>query len=123
MFQKLLKVSGIGGKTALSLLGLGIDTLVQAIELRDDTLLSSVPGIGKKTAQKIVVELSGTISFRSLLETGKTKEKNATNIHLIASLTQMGYEKSRVESVVASLSPNLSLEEKTIEAIRTLSRK
>ena len=123
MFQKLLKVSGIGGKTALSLLGLGIDTLVQAIELHDDTLLSSVPWIGKKTAQKIVVELSGTVSIRSLLETGKTKEKNSTNIHLIASLTQMGYEKSRVESVVASLSPTLSLEAKTVEAIRTLSRK
>ncbi len=57
LFRSLNKVNGIGGKTALALLGLGEETLVRAIQMEDDKLLSSVPGIGKKTAQKIIVDL------------------------------------------------------------------
>jgi holliday junction DNA helicase RuvA len=57
LFRSLNKVNGIGGKTALALLGLGEETLIRAIQMEDDKLLSSVPGIGKKTAQKIIVDL------------------------------------------------------------------
>jgi holliday junction DNA helicase RuvA len=57
LFRELNKVNGVGGKTALALLGLGREELIKAIQFEDDKLLSSVPGIGKKTAQKIIVDL------------------------------------------------------------------
>lgn len=57
LFRDLLKVNGVGGKTALNLLGLGRENLIKAIQFEDDKILSTVPGIGKKTAQKIIVDL------------------------------------------------------------------
>ncbi len=120
LFRDLLKVNGVGGKTALSLLGLGRDTLVQAIHLEDDKLISSVPGIGKKTAQKIIVDLKGSIDFTKKSWTDGKKHTSDTT--LISSLVQMGYDKARVESVIEDINPSLNLEQKTVEAIRNLAK-
>lgn len=57
LFRRLLKISGVGGKTALALLGIGSESLIKAVAENDDKLLSGVPGIGKKTALKILIEL------------------------------------------------------------------
>ncbi len=120
LFRELLRVNGVGGKTALSLLGLGRDTLIQAIQLEDDKLISSVPGIGKKTAQKIIVDLKGSIDFSKKQSHGTKKDTSDTS--LISSLVQMGYDKTRVESIVADINPSLTLEQKTVEAIRSLAK-
>ena len=93
---------------------------MKAIQLEDDTLLSSVPGIGKKTAQKIIVDLKGSIDFTKTAT--KTPEKNTTDMMLIASLVQMGYDKSRVESVVREIDARQPLEIRTINAIKRLSQ-
>jgi Holliday junction DNA helicase RuvA len=89
LFRQLLRVNGIGGKTALALLGLGEDELLRAIQFEDDGLLSSVPGIGKKTAQKIIVDLKGSIDFTRKDTSGKKTTKNTTDITLITSLIAM----------------------------------
>lgn len=120
LFRQLLRVNGVWGKTALQLLGLGADTLMRAIGLEDDMILSSVPGIGKKTAQKIIVDLKGSIDFSK--KVSKTPEKNTTDMTLIASLVQMGYDKSRVESVVREIDAREPLEIRTIDAIKRLSQ-
>lgn len=119
LFRELNKVNGVGGKTALSLLGLGTETLMQAIHLEDDTMLSSVPGIGKKTAQKIIVDLKGSINFAKSADT-KTKKTGNNNTILISSLVQMGYDKNTVEEIVETLDSSLSLEEKVREAIKKI---
>jgi Holliday junction DNA helicase RuvA len=116
-------VNGVGGKTALTILGLGLESIVRAIELRDDSLLASVPGIGKKTAQKIIVELAGSLNLESLRGGKQFPERDPNTLHLITSLVQMGYEKSRVENIIGELDTHLSLEEKTREVIRQLSQK
>ena len=120
LFRELNKVNGVGGKTALALLGLGADELIKAIHLEDDILLSSVPGIGKKTAQKIIVDLKGSINFAKAQETKSKKTMPQNNTTLISSLVQMGFDKTRVEEIVDTLDPNLSLEEKVREAIRKI---
>lgn len=120
LFRELLKVNGVGGKTALSLLGLGSAELLRAIQLEDDKVLASVPGIGKKTAQKIIVDLKGSIDLSKHATT--TKQKNTSDMTLISSLVQMGYDKSRVEDVVAELDSTLPLEIRTIEAIKKLAK-
>lgn len=88
LFKNLIKVNGIGGKTALNMLGLGEDALMTAIQTEDDKLLSSVPGIGKKTAQKIIVDLKGSIDFsKKTSENPLVIAKNDTP--LISSLVAM----------------------------------
>ena len=67
-FKKLLKVDGVGGKTALSMLGIGIPSLVQAIATGDEKTISSVPGIGKKTALKVIIELKNEVSGADIAE-------------------------------------------------------
>lgn len=125
IFRKLLKVNGVGGKTALNILGLWVESIIKAIELQDDALLSSVPGIGKKTAQKIIVDLKGSIDFASLAAGKNTLSPKyvSTDMHLISSLVQMGYDKIHVEQIISEIASNLSIEIKTIEAIKKLSKK
>ena len=120
LFRQLLRVNGIGGKTALNLLWLGWENLLKAIQFEDDTLLSSVPGIGKKTAQKIIVDLKGSIDFTK--HASPNTQKNTTDMILISSLVQMGYDKTRVEEIVGDIDTSLSLEIRTIEAIQRLSK-
>lgn len=103
------------------MLGLGRENLIRAIQLEDDKLLSSVPGIGKKTAQKIIVDLKGSIDF-SAKSRSPVVQKNTSDMTIISSLIQMGYDKSRVEEVVSLLDSTLPLEIRTIEAIRALSK-
>ena len=120
LFRELLKVNGVGWKTALALLGLGRDTLIQAIQLEDDKLISTVPWIGKKTAQKIIVDLKWSIDFSK--KQSWSEKKNSSNTSLISSLIQMGYDRTRVEQITDTIDSNLPLEIRTIEAIKQLAK-
>lgn len=122
LFKNLIKVNGIGGKTALNMLGLGEEALLTAIQTEDDKLLSSVPGIGKKTAQKIIVDLKGSIDFSTKTSDEKWKVSANNDTPLIASLVAMWYDKSLVEGVIAEIDPALPLAEKTKEAIKKMAR-
>ncbi len=122
LFRSLNKVNGIGGKTALALLGLGEETLILAIQMEDDKLLSSVPGIGKKTAQKIIVDLKGSIDFSRKTTTPAIAIQNQSDTLLVSSLVSMGYDKTRVESTIADIDKNGTIESRTIEAIRQLAK-
>jgi len=63
-FEKLITISGVGGKTALSFISaFSVGELINAINNNDVLKLSSVPGIGKKTAQRIILELTGKLEF------------------------------------------------------------
>lgn len=119
LFRSLIRVSGIGGKTALNMLALGSDTLLTAIENEDDKILASIPGIGKKTAQKIIVDLKGSIHF-SGEKNGKNRANITENSPLFSSLVAMGYDKNRVESIIETLDPALPLEEQVKIAIKSL---
>lgn len=121
LFRELNKVNGVGGKTALALLGLGHESLMKAIHLEDDALLSSVPGIGKKTAQKIIVDLKGSINFsKETQHSHIPTTKHPSNTLVISSLVQMGYDKTRVEEIIETLNSDLPLADKVREAIKKL---
>ncbi len=94
LFEKLTSVSGIGVKHAFSLLkNLSAEKIVQAIEDRDITVLSSVPGIGKKTAQRLIFELQGKIDFyeNELLEDA------------VEALVNLGFEKKDAVNAVRNI--------------------
>ncbi len=121
LFRELNKVNGVWGKTALSLLGLGQEELMKAIQFEDDKILSSVPGIGKKTAQKIIVDLKWSINFeKKKSEKNESKTPASTTMNVMSSLVQMGYDKLRVESVIKTLDSSLGIEETVREVIRKL---
>lgn len=97
MFEKLVKISWIWPKTAFWIAGIDLNTLQNAIETFDTSVLEAIPGIWKKTAKKIMVELKDTLSDKDIskLSIDPTLYKN-----IVKTLTTMWYDKTRVESTI-----------------------
>ncbi len=105
MFLQVQKVSGIGPKVALSLLStLNVDRLLQAISDGDVTALSSAPGLGKKGAQKIILELKGSLDLNSLSQDSSRISSNKTidsGINaVIDGLVSLGWRQSDAQRAV-----------------------
>ncbi len=101
-FQLLLSVSGVGPKSAMNILALGsVGEIEAAIAREDATYLSAVQGIGKKTAERMVVELKAKVAKG-------TKEANVSQsgtmlAEVIDALVSMGYAKDEVTLIVKNL--------------------
>lgn len=81
VFQELIKVSGIGARTALAILsGMDSKTLLHCIENKDYSLLATVPGIGKKTAERLVVEIYDKLLKMANEIYGQSDGSNTTSI-------------------------------------------
>ena len=124
LFQSLISVSGIGPKLGLALLSvMDADQLAAAIARGDEDLLTSVPGIGKKTASRIVLELKDKIGKEWMI----TRELEAVqgNGDVLAALTSLGYSVAEATRAVASLpaSGELDLEEKVKLALKYFGEK
>ena len=101
LFEKFLGISGIGAKTALSLIGhMDSGDLKLAIQTGNATLLSRVPGIGKKTAERIIVELSDRIEKWKLETSLPTGVKGDLISDALAALTNLGYSHSHAEKAI-----------------------
>ncbi|WP_421788161.1 Holliday junction branch migration protein RuvA [Gardnerella sp. DNF01141] len=105
MFLQVQKVSGIGPKVALSILStLNVDRLLKAISEGDVTALSSAPGLGKKGAQKIILELKGSINLNSLsadvsdASSSKTIDTGVSAV--IDGLVSLGWRQSDAQKAV-----------------------
>jgi len=112
LFKTLLGVSGIGPKLALAMLSaMSVEKLAMAIATGSTDLLTMVPGIGKKTASRIILELKEKIGAGLIIPTAQLAEENTD---VIAALTSLGYSVNEATRAVATLPPDekLSLEEK-----------
>ena len=96
-FLELIKVEGIGPKNAIKIMG-GIrqEDLEQALEAGDLARLEEIPGLGKKTAQKMLLALKG-----KLISSSGVAAENTPYAELIEALTQMGYDKRSVSEAVS----------------------
>ncbi len=113
LFQTLISVSGLGPKLALAMLSaMNVDQLIMAIATGSADLLTQVPGIGKKMAHRLVLELKDKIGAG--LITAPTAQLAQENADVIAALISLGYSISEATRAIASLpsSSELSLEEK-----------
>jgi Holliday junction DNA helicase RuvA len=113
LFQTLIGVSGIGPKLALSILSaMAVDKLTMAIATSNTHLLTEVPGIGKKTAERLILELKDKIGACWVITPGARLATENTEV--VAALTSLGYSVAEASRAVASLpsSSDLSLEEK-----------
>ena len=111
LFEHLLAVSGIGPKVALAIVsGSPVADLRRAIALDDTARFEAIPGIGKKTAQRVVLELKEKMgSIASAIE-----PSNSDGGHLVArdALVELGYTLVEAERALASVDPDLSAEER-----------
>lgn len=103
LFDQLLAVSGIGPKVAMNLLSsLSPDDLRAALASGDVVRLSKVPGIGRKTAERMVLELKGKIDPRGIMA-GSLGTASSRDSELIDILTGLGYSAAEANAAVASI--------------------
>lgn len=111
LFWKLMTVSGVGPKMALHLLGLGFEKLRKAIETENLSIISSISGVGKKTAQKIILELRGKLKN----DEGEVADDVAD------ALIHLGYSRQEVSEVLNKLPEGIEkLEDKLKAALKQL---
>lgn len=123
LFESFLTVSGVGPKVALSLLSAGQpDEIRSAIAHGDTARLARVPGIGKKTADRLVLELKGKIDLKGLPAgvAGALPAQTAVNSELGELLVSLGYSSAEAAAAIAALPADApaELEERLRLALR-----
>jgi holliday junction DNA helicase RuvA len=116
LFGHLLSVNGVGPKVALAIVsGSSPSDLRRAIALDDTARFEAIPGIGKKTAQRVVLELKEKLAGGGA-ETVPLKQKP----HLVAreALVELGYSVVEAEEALAATDPELPPEERVRQALR-----
>jgi holliday junction DNA helicase RuvA len=101
-FERLLGVSGVGPKVALSLLSkLALPDLEAAIARGDVDALTRIPGIGKKTSARLVLELKGKLDLSQV--SGGQPATGGANADVLAALTNLGYPPAAAQEAIANL--------------------
>jgi Holliday junction DNA helicase RuvA len=119
LFTRLLTVNGIGPKVALAVVsGSSAADLRRAIALGDAARFQAIPGIGKKTAERIVLELKGSLG--SLADAGEPPESGAVGGPLAReALVELGYSLADAEAALRGVDPGLPVEEQVRHALRS----
>ena len=105
-FELLLDVSGIGPKSALAILGIApIDTLRRAIATGDTTYLNKVSGIGRKTAEKIIVELRDKFAIYKDDKIGGDQMREEEDV--LEALKSLGYSQNEARDAIKQLDPEI----------------
>jgi holliday junction DNA helicase RuvA len=120
LFTQLLTVSGIGPKVALAVVSASpAEELRRAIVLGDHARFQVIPGIGKKTAERIVLELKEKVGAETGVETGPAPAAGGS-AHLVArdALVELGYTVLEAEQALAAVDPDLPPEERIRLALR-----
>ncbi len=114
VFTTLIGISGIGPKLGLTVLsGMPAERFIEAVHNEDLSLLTTIPGLGKKTASRLVLELKGKLP--SLTETPSLQKHSAAD-DAVSALTNLGYKKSLAEKAVeAAVNNNASAIEDIIK--------
>src|ERR1700691_453980 len=100
-FELLISASGVGPSLALKILsGMGIEELVPAIRKGDLAQLVRIPGVGRKTAERIVVELRDKLAVVDIAETGKPATRSQLESDVASALVNLGYDVRSVEKAV-----------------------
>ena len=118
LFEQLLAVSGVGPKVALAIVsGYSPAELRRAIVREDADLFQTIPGIGKKTAQRVVLELKEKIAPLAAVEAPHLGEGDG---HVVArdALVELGYTIAEAEKRLAETDPELSPAERVRQALR-----
>ena len=122
-FRELIKVSGVGPRTALSVLsGMGADDLAQAVALQEAGRLVKVPGIGKKTAERLLLELKGKLGD-ALPGTGAAAQMvSGAQGDILQALVALGYSDKDAALALKKLPPDVGVSEGIKLALKGLTK-
>lgn len=119
VFRQLIRVSGIGPRTALSVLsGMSVSDLAHSIALQDAGRLIKIPGIGRKTAERLLLELKG-----KLAEAVGEPASERGGADVVNALVALGYSDREALVAVKGLAPDMPLAEAIRAALKTLVRR
>ena len=120
-FRELIKVSGVGPRTALSVLsGMGADDLAQAVALQEAGRLVKVPGIGKKTAERLLLELKGKIGADTGAQSLFANNNDQNDIQ--QALMALGYSDKEASAALKKLPPDVGVSEGIKLALKALTK-
>lgn len=120
-FRLLIRISGVGPRTALSILsGLSVDDLAQAVAAQESAMLTRVPGIGKKTAERLLLELRG--KFAGSRQSGQSKAPTDDLLEVQRALIALGYSEKESAIATQAISPGSSVSDGIRQALKQLSR-
>ena len=115
-FRQLLKISGIGARTALAVLsGMSVAELAQAVALQEAARLTKVPGIGKKTAERLLLELKGKLADVRPAPEGAPTE-------VLDALLGLGYSEKEALAALKGLPPGIALADGIRAALKALAK-
>ncbi|OIO70496.1 MAG: Holliday junction branch migration protein RuvA [Zetaproteobacteria bacterium CG_4_9_14_3_um_filter_49_83] len=116
MFRKLNTVSGIGARMALNLMsGMSCIELAAAIEQADDLAIARTPGIGKKIAQRLILELQGKLQLDTPVSAG---DGNLRDVR--SALVNLGYKPPQIDKALKQVQPSQDFEDAFKQALKAL---
>lgn len=120
-FKELIKISGVGARTALSILsGMSVSDLAQAVTLQEAGRLTKVPGIGKKTAERLLLELKGKLGA-DLGVVGGAVHHDATS-DILNALLALGYSDKEATLALKQVPADSSVSDGIKHALKALSK-
>jgi Holliday junction DNA helicase RuvA len=123
-FRQLIKISGVGARTALAVLsGLSVNELAQAVALQESGRLVKIPGIGKKTAERLLLELKGKLSTAGLatkVSLGGMAPDATSDI--LNALLALGYNEREALGAMKSLPDGVAVSDGIRQALKSLSK-
>ncbi len=121
MFELLISVSGIGPRAGLSILSIAdTDTIRSAVVNKDPSILTQVSGVGKKTAERVIIELQNKVAA----PTGKTSSDLHADQEVIEALLSLGYHVTEARDSIAALPSDITgVNERVHAALKSLGKK
>ena len=120
-FRQLLKISGIGARTALAVLsGMSVTELAQAVALQDAGRLTKVPGIGKKTAERLLLELKGKLGAE--MDGVRTHAGTQAQADILQALLALGYNDKEAAAALKALPGDVGVSEGIKLALKALAK-
>ncbi|BDD91327.1 Holliday junction branch migration protein RuvA [Pandoraea sp. XJJ-1] len=121
-FRELLKISGVGARTALAILsGMSVADIAQAVTLQESGRLTKIPGIGKKTAERLLLELKGKLGAQLGTVPGAlTPHDHKSDV--VNALLALGYSDKEALAAVKSVPDGTSVSDGIKHALKSLSK-
>lgn len=121
-FRQLIRISGVGPRTALAVLsGMSVADLTQAVTLQESARLIKVPGIGKKTAERLLLELKGKLAPALPGAAGSVASVDA-GTDIVRALIALGYSEREAAAAIRSLPADVTVSEGIRQALRQLGK-
>ncbi len=123
-FKTLIKISGVGARTALAILsGMSVSEIGQAVAMQESARLTTVPGIGKKTAERLLLELKGKFGVNSISSVpNQTGTSSNSSSEILQALLALGYSDKEAVLALKNIPTDISVSDGIRMALKILSK-